>query len=563
MRRVVSKARFYQGRPVRPSMPPAFARDDAGRRLESGAYVVKRDRMIGRIVWLVACVLAPALVFALAAHGADLRIGMAADVGSMDPHFANISPNVAVSSHVFETLTTVDADARLIPGLAESWQAIDPTTWEFRLRRGVRFHDGSELTAADVLFSLDRPVTIKNSPGGFTTFTRPIVAKEAVDRYTVRLHTAQPYAMVPYDLVSVFIVSKQVAQNARSQDFDNGTAMIGTGPYRFVRFARGEAIDLVRNESYWGARPAWQNVSLRLIPSDPARIAALLAGDVDMIENVPPADAAMLSRDTRYRIERKVSWRTIFLTLDQYRSASPFVHAPANAPNPLRDPRVRLAISKAIDREAICSKVMDSFAMPTANIVAPSVFGHASELKAEAYDPDGARALLAQAGYANGFELTIHGPNNRYINDELIVQAVAQMLARIGIRTQVQTMPVNVYFPKARAQSFSVALLGWGSFSGDLALRSLFMTENAQQGTGTWNWGRYSNAEVDEQVRQALGALDNATREALTRKATIQAMGDEAIIPLYHQIASWALRKDLRYVARTDEFSFAFHVESR
>ncbi len=517
--------------------------------------------MLRRALVLLACALAWAFP-SIAPHAATLRVGMAADVGSMDPHFANISPNVVVSSHVFETLTTVDADARLRPALAESWQTVAPTTWEFRLRRGVRFHDGSELTAEDVLFSLDRPATIKNSPGGFSTFTRPIVAKEAIDRYTVRLHTAAPYAMVPYDLVSIFIVSKTAAAQASSQDFDEGRTMVGTGPYRFVRFTRGEAIELVRNDRYWGPRPEWDRVSLRLIPSDPARIAALLAGDVDMIENVPPADAALLARDPRYRIERKTSWRTIFLTLDQYRRDSPFVDA-RGKPNPLADARVRRAISKAIDRAAICNKVMDGFAVPTANIVAPSVFGHAAELKAEAYDPQAARALLAEAGYADGFALTLHGPNNRYINDELIVQAVAQMLARVGIRAQVQAMPVNVYFPKARAESFSAALLGWGSFSGDLALRSLLMTQNAQAGTGTWNWGRYSNAQVDDEVRRALGALDDATRERLTRQATTAAMRDTAIVPLYHQIASWALRKDLRYVARTDEYTFAFDVHTR
>lgn len=504
---------------------------------------------------LLCCLVA----FGSATWGAELRVAMSADVGSMDPHFGNISPNVVVSSHVFETLTTVDADARLIPALAESWRAVGPTTWEFRLREGVRFHDGSELTAEDVLFSLDRPATIKNTPGGFTTFTKPIVAKEAVDRYTVRLHTAAPYAMVPYDLVSIFIVSKRAAENALSRDFDDGRAMIGTGPYRFVRFNRGESIELVRHEQYWGRKPHWERVSLRIVPSDPARIAALLAGDVDMIEHVPPADAARLARDPRFRIEQKISWRTIFLTLDQYRDDSPYVDA-GGRPNPLRDARVRRALSKAIDREAICAKVMDGFATPTANIVAPTVFGHAHRLQAEAYDPEGAKALLAEAGYADGFTLTLHGPNNRYINDELIVQAVAQMLARIGIRTAVETLPVNVYFPKARAETYSVGLLGWGSFSGDLALRSLLMSTNPDAGTGTWNWGRYSNPEVDELVRRALGALDPAEREALTREATVRAMQETAMIPLYHQIASWALRRDLRYVARTDEYSFAFDV---
>lgn len=468
----------------------------------------------------------------------------------MDPHFAALASNVNISSHVFDTLTQVDADAKLIPWLAESWRTIDDTTWEFKLRRGVRFHDGSELTAEDVVFSLDRPMTFSNRPGGFQSYVKSIVAKEIIDPYTLRLRTATPYALLPYELVSVFIVSKRAALNAEAKDFDSGRAMVGSGPFRFERFLRGDRIELVRNDQYWGTAPYWERVSFRIITSDPARIAGLLSGDLDLIENVPPSDTARIEKDTRFAVERKTSWRTIFYTMDQ------------RAP-PLNDRRVRLAISKAIDRRVLAEKVMEGQAVPTANIVSPGVFGHDATLPAEKYDLEGARKLLTEAGYPNGFELTVHAPNNRYVNDEQVAQAVAQMLSRAGIRTRVETLPLNVYFSKARAQNFPFAMLGWGSFNGNLALRSLLMTNDPSRGRGAWNWGRYSNLRFDEGVAQSLQTFDAGTREQLLHEAARLSYEDAAILPLYHQIAVWALRKDLAYTARTDEFTFAFDVRPR
>jgi peptide/nickel transport system substrate-binding protein len=507
--------------------------------------------------------LAAAAVAAVAAGlaaAADLRIALSADVTSMDPHYATVAPNIAVSWHVFDALTRVDENARLVPGLAESWRAVDATTWEFKLRRGVKFHDGSEFTAEDVLFSLDRPATIVNSPGPFTTFTRPIVAKEAPDRYTVRLKTREPYAMVPYDVQNIFIVSRRAAANAGSDGFNSGKAMIGTGPFRFVAFRRGERVELARHDAYWDERPAWDRVTLRILPADPARVAALLANEVDAIEYVPTADAARLKRNPAYRIADKVSWRTIFLTLDQDRDRSPFVTDKAGRPldrNPLKDPRVRLAISKAINRPAIAARVMEGFAVPASNLVSPPVFGHVAALQPEAHDVAGAKKLLEEAGFADGFGITLHAPNNRYVNDEQVAQAVAQMLARIGIAARVEAMPVAAYFPRARNREFSVALLGWGSMSGDLALRSTLMTFDAERGWGTWNWGRYANPKVDAGVVQALATTDDARREALAREAATVALRDQAIVPLHHQVVTWAMRSGIAYAPRTDEFTLA------
>jgi peptide/nickel transport system substrate-binding protein len=505
-------------------------------------------------------------VFGPAAWAADLRIGLSADVASMDPHFAAVAPTINISSHVFETLTGVDADTHLIPGLAESWRAVDSTTWEFKLRHGVHFHDGSVLTAADVIASLQRPLQLSNRPGGFATYVRPIIEMRAPDPYTVLLKTKTPYALLPYDLVSVFIVPEKIAKHAQAEDFDSGRAMIGTGPYRFVRFLRGDRIELARNDHYWGAEPEWQHVSLRILSADPARVAALMAGDVDMIENVPPSDMARLQHDARFHLERKVSWRTIFFMLDQRAAPSNFITDLQGAPlasNPLQDPRVRRALSLAIDRDTIATHVMEGLALPTANIVAPPVFGHVADLPPAPYDPATARALLAEAGYPNGFGLTVHAPNNRYVNDEQVAQAVAQMLAHIGIRVRVETLPINVYLPRARKPGFSFAMLGWGSFSGDLALRALMMSPSPEQGYGAWNLGDYRNPQLDALVEHALATIDTDAREALVRDAARLVHRDEAMLPLYHQIATWAMRKDLRYTARTDEFSFAFDVYRR
>src|SRR5882672_9153066 len=288
-----------------------------------------------------------------AAHAADLRIGVAADVTSMDPHFLNLAPNVNIAWHVFDALTHVDENARLVPGLAASWRAVDPTTWEFKLRRGVRFHDGSELTAADVAFSIERTQAVPN--GQMRTFTQRIVAKEIPDPYTIRLKTLTPYAMVPYDLNSVFIVSKKATGSARSEDFDSGKAMVGTGPFRFVRFARGDRVELARNDAYWGGAAAWDRVTFRTAPTDPARLAGLLSGDLDLIEQVPTADQQRIQRDALLETAQKVSWRTIFFHLDQrepVRGIADKVGKPLPR-NPFRDPRVRHALSLAIDRKAI------------------------------------------------------------------------------------------------------------------------------------------------------------------------------------------------------------------
>ena len=293
------------------------------------------------------------------------------------------------------------------------------------------------------------------------------------------------------------------------------------------------------------------------------RLAALLAGDVDAIENIPTADTARIKANANFRLEQKVSWRTIFFHLDQYRDHPPGVtdkNGKTLAKNPFRDVRVREALALAINRQAIVERAMEGFAVAAGNIVAPPVFGHNATVKPAAYDPDAAKKLLAAAGYPDGFSIVLAAPNNRYVNDDQVAQVVAQMLARAGITvSRVEPHPAASYFTKARNGDFAFAMLGWGSFGADLALRTLVATSNAEKGYGTWNWGRYSNPRVDQLVEQALASVDPARREAAAREAMGIAMKDYALIPVHHQIASWAMKKGLAYTPRTDEFTFAQH----
>lgn len=507
------------------------------------------------------------LVPAGAASAADLRIGLAADVTSMDPQWNNSGPNNAIALHVFESLVFLDKNARYIPGLALSWKPLNPTTWEIKLRPNVKWHDGSPFTSADVKASLERPEKLVNSPGTFTSYTKPIARIDTPDALTVRLTMNVPnYANLANDLNSVSIMPKAVAATLTQAEFDAGKLMIGTGPFKFVRFARGQEIVMTRNPDYWGPKPDWDRVTFRILTDNGARTAALLSGDVDVIESVPAADVPRLKQNPKYRIEQQVSWRTIFWQMDQSRDNPPFVTDKAGKPlgrNPFKDPRVRTAISKALNRDAIVSRIMEGLAVPASSIVSPQIFGHPGT-RPDAYDPEGARKLLAAAGYPDGFGLTLHATNNRYLNDQAVAQATAAMLTRIGIQTKVETMPVAAYFSRARQGEFAFEMLGWGSAAADVALRSIVGTPNPQTGYGTWNWGKYSNPQLDRLIEKSLGTItSDQAREENARAAAKFALDDHAIIPSHSQLAMWAMRKGIKYEARTDEWSLAqfFHKE--
>ncbi|MCK0150845.1 ABC transporter substrate-binding protein [Marivita sp. S6314] len=521
---------------------------------------------------LTAATAVTASILALSAGTAfaeKLTIGLASEPTAMDPHFHNLGPNNAMTLHIFDRLVDQTEEQVLVPGLAVSWKPIDDLTWEFKLREGVKFHDGSDFNADDVVCTIERAPNVPNSPSSFGTYLKG-KSVEKIDELTVHFTTPEPYPLMPNDLSTIRIISNETGCDAATEDFNSGVAAVGTGPFKFVSYTPGESIVVERNDDYWGTVPVWSEVEFRPISSGPSRVAALLAGDVDMIASVPTTDITTLKARDNLVISQGVSNRVIYLHMDQFRENSPYVKANGGGDikNPLMDQRVRKAISMAINRDAIVERVMEGVALPAGQLLPDSFFGVSDNLEVVAYDPEGAKALLAEAGYGDGFEMTIHGPNDRYINDAKVAEAVAQMLTRIGIKTAVETMPRSVYFGRAsrgaegNLPEFSFILVGWGAGSSEASspLKSLIHTYNPDKGFGSSNRGRYSNPETDALIEEALRTVDDAKREELLARATEIAINDVAIIPTHFQVNTWASREGIRYIARTDEYTLAMGV---
>ena len=497
----------------------------------------------------------------------DVSIGLQAAITSMDPHFHNLSPNNAISLHIFEPLIQRDENQKLIPGLATSWKALDDLTWEFKLRKAVRFHDGSPFTADDVAFTLKRVPGVPNSPSSFATFTKPIIEVKVVDPHTIIFKTATAHVLLPSDLASVMIVSRLNGEKATTADYNSGKAAIGTGPYKFAEYVPNQRVVLKPNFAYWGVEPPWEKVTFKMLTNPAARVAALLSGDVQMIETVPTADIAKLSADKNYSLVDKVSNRVIYVHMNQSTEKSPpFVFDKAGKPldkNPFKDVRVRRALSMAINRDAIVDRVMEKKAVSAAQLLPDFFYGTSKKLKPTKFDAEGAKKLLAEAGYPNGFAMTLHGPNNRYINDANIVQAIAQMYSRIGIDTKVETMPSAVYFTRATKLEFGYMVLGWAAESGEQgsSMRSLLATFDQSKGMGVTNRGRYSNPAFDKVLSDALMTMDDKKREGMIQQAAEMVMGDVGLIPLHYEVSTWAAPKNLKYTARTDQYTLAMGLK--
>ena len=500
------------------------------------------------------------------ASAQTLSLAVGAPVTSLDPHYHALSPNYAVADMLFDSLTSFDAQARLVPRLAESWKPISENTWEFRLRPGVKFHNGREFTAEDVAFTIARVPTVPNSPSSYGIYTRAVRGVEIVDPLTVRLRTDGPYPLLPTDLGQIEILDRETHEGAGTEDFNSTKVAVGTGPFRVTAYRSGDRIVYARNDGYWGDKPAWSVVNYRMITNDAARTSALLAGDVDLIDQVPTSDIAKLRQDGRVRLSEANGLRLIFLFLDHMRDGpSTFVSGPDGQPlprNPLKDLRVRQALSMAIDRQAIASRVMEGASLPTGQFLSPGAYSYVPGLEPLRADAERARALLAEAGYPNGFRITLHGPNDRYLNDARIIQAIGQMWTRIGIRTQVEAQPWAAYIARAGRHEFSAGLVGWGISSAEATspLRSLLATITPERGWGGSNRGAYSNPAVDAKLSEALRTLDDARREAVLQDASRTAIEDVGIIPIHIQKNIWAMRRGLEHEARADELTRAQDV---
>jgi peptide/nickel transport system substrate-binding protein len=430
----------------------------------------------------------------------------------------------------------------------------------------VTWHDGRPFTADDVLFSLQRAPSVPNSPGGFGATLRSVQSASAPDPHTVRIVTSFPNPVMLTDLASVYIVSRHAGDGATTEDYNAVRATIGTGPYRVVSHRQGDRTELARNDAFFGGQQPWQRVSYRFIPTDPARTAALLAGDVDMIDQVAPNDLPRLRRDQRVVISEIQGLRMAHLGPDFSRTGTlPFVTDNEGRPldrNPFLDVRVRRALNIAINREALAERAMDGLASPAGQWMPPGAFSHDPQTRPPAYDPDGARRLLAEAGFPNGFRMTLHTMNDRFPNDSRLSQAVAGMWSRIGVQTAVEALPWTTYSVRAARQDFAMSLGSWGSTSGEglSFAKSVLATFNRERRTGPSNQRRHSSAEFDAMVAQAETIMDDERREAAIQGLVRWSAENVPVFPLVHLTNVWALKRGLTHQPRMDERTLATGV---
>lgn len=494
---------------------------------------------------------------------ADLVIGRATEQSSIDPLFSRSGTNYSTSGQMFERLVMNDPNNQLQPALAVSWRPIDPTTWEIKLRDKVKFHDGSDFTAEDVVFSFERARNVPNSPASFTGAVASIVNMRALDRLTVQLKTSQPVPSLIEQIGRAFILSKKASTGLTTADFNAGKGMVGTGPYRFVEWQPGQRLVMKRFPDYWGPKPDFENVTLRFIPKDASRLAALLAGDVDLIDEVSPDGAKQLKAGGKHPVFSIGSTRLLYLSLDSDRDQSPFITDAAGKPmdkNPLKDLRVRRALSLMIDRNAITERLLDGSGEPAGQMVPKGMGGFDPSLVPAKQDLAAAKKLLTEAGYPNGFGITIHTSADRFARDSDLGQVLGQMFSRGGIKVNnVFALPYNVYSSAATRREYTAFVFGFGTTTPDstIGLMNVLATFDKDAGMGAFNRSRYSNPKFDAALKKAMVEFNEAKRNAGLQEATRIVFNDVAVIPLYWPTVHWAAKKGIVYEARRDESTLA------
>ncbi len=497
-----------------------------------------------------------AAVFALAttvASAQNLTLATKLELNTLDPHFFASFPTNSSMGYFFDKLVDYGEKLEIRPMLATSWKLTDNLTWELKLRPGVTFHDGTPFTADDVIFTIERVPNVPNSPNSFAQFTRGIESVKKVDDLTIVVRTKAPNPQLLSDFANIFIVSAKATKGATTADFNSGKAVVGTGPYKLVKFVSGELLEAERNDKYWGGKPAWGKVTERIVAKDPSRLASLLAGQVDAIDAVPIADLERLKKDGKYALFRGPAAIVHYVALDSARDVSPFVTAKDGKPlatNPLKDPRVRKALSLAINRDLIAKRVMEGSATAASQMLPPIYPSGSRSLKPDPFDIAKAQALLKEAGWGEGFRIVLHATGDRYPNDSAVAQAMAQMWTRIGLKAEVEVLPGSVFFTRASKQEFSAFAAQYGAEDSMNSLRALIATSDAARGYGTANRTRYSNPVVDNLLTEALTTMDDELRQAKLERAINFALADQPLIPVFHPTFDFAAKKGLTITPR-------------
>lgn len=499
-----------------------------------------------------------AALLATGVHAKTLRTADQGDAVSMDPHSLNETTQLGFTGNVYEPLVTRDAQLKLAPSLATSWKQTAPTVWRFELRKGVTFHDGSPFTADDVLFSFARGADPGSDMRGVVG---PIKEVKKIDDHTVEIVTTTPQPILPDSLTSFYMMSKAWCEaNGAARPVDKRKGLEnaasvranGTGPFRLRSREPGVRTVLVRNTQYWGkVEGNVTEVVWTPIGNDATRVAALKSGEIQLMQPVPVQDVERLKTDPNIKVMQGPELRTIFLGMDSKRDE--LLYSSVKGRNPFKDKRVRQAFYQAIDIEAIRTRIMRGAATPLNLMVAPGVNGFNPDLnKRPPYDPEASKKLLADAGYPNGFEIRMNCPNDRYVNDGEICQAVAGMLARVGVKVNLEAETKNTYFPKILSRNTSFYLLGWTPTTYDAHNTLYNIMATPQGGQGVFNLGSWSNARFDE-LTTAIGTeTDQARRNAMIAEAMKIHAEDFGHIPLHAQALAWAARKNVNIVQRAD-----------
>ncbi len=510
--------------------------------------------------------------FGTSATAQELRVGIAAEPVAIDPHFFRTGPNMSLRENISDALVYNNQTTGTIePRLASSWE-VDGTEWRFDLNPDAVFADGKAVSAADVIFSLCRVRNVPDSPGTFMSFIETIEAIRPEGERSLVISTKGPDPVLLESLSTIGIVQAPSDEPLEydeadcgnsdwlsTQAFNNGSIEAGIGPYRVTSYRRGIDTVLERNDNYYGEAPHYQRVVLQAIPENGARIAALLSGGVDVIDAVPVNAIDQIYDNENLQLVSAPASRLIFFAFDQEGEPSPKITG-TDGKNPLKDVRVRKALNLAVNRAQLVSTTMDGIAEEASSIVMANIFGANPDLPRIPFDPAQARELLAEAGYEDGFTMTISAPSDRYRNDTEVAQSVTQMLAAVGIDVSLETYPQSVYFDRANRFEYSMYLGGAGADTGEglSQLLNLVHTRDPERGLGGANRGRYSSEKVDGLLQEALVTLDPEARRALLQEAQAVVYEDHGYMPLYHEVAVWAARADVHFEPNAGQYNILY-----
>jgi peptide/nickel transport system substrate-binding protein len=482
------------------------------------------------------------------------------DILTLDPHSQNHATTNSILQHTYEGLTRYTKDYKIEPCLAVSWKELSPTHWRFNLRKDVKFHDGSPFTADDVVFSFGR---IKQPQGTMQIYVTGISEVKKVDDYTVDFILSGPVPILLRNIVDFRIMSKSWSEKNRAQNIQDYKAKEetyasrntnGTGPYLIKSWEPDKQIVFAVNKNWWGKLDGnVTDVVYTPIKSDATRVSALLSGDVDLVTDLPTQDVERLRKDAKLKVLDGHEVRTIFIGMDQHNEELKYSNVKGK--NPFKDVRVRRALNMAVDREAIKRVTMRGLSIPAGIMVAPGVHGHSKQIDiVTKYDPAGAKKLLAEAGYPDGFEFTLDCPNNRYVNDEKICQALVGMWAKAGLKVRLNSMPFANFIPKILNVDSSAYLLGWGvaTFDAQYMLQSLVRTKTTGA-DGNFNQGRISDPKLDTTIDAIKIATDPVARDALIKEALEKTRDQAYYVPLHHQLRPWAMKKNVSTVHSADD----------